>query len=518
MSTTAAQNSSGPTGRGLMGLFTDHVTKLTRANDVDIDAEAFPPGSPNNANNLQLALVSEVIVPENPQDLVAEFTDIKYFYDGKLGMGFAFKETRITRIDPGKWADSVGLRVGDEILCIQTDWEQDLIVEEYERKLPVSGKVEKVRFTPFSALQQKEKIIRLKRKGGVGMVIARKVALHDAIRAAKNMQAAFRARRDRREAHKKQATKRFFGFLGSCMEACGGNEDSRIPSLDCGSLEGGHHYEAIEDGTVLYPMLEQRESRAFVHVGGQQVRAGEPVFGRANPVFGRLAQSTADEYVVPMSEIEAMHASRQATYRERDARDRDGSYDTRDHKFNEEFDQMLESPRMSASLKVAVSPQSRGAEPVVEILSPRSNRSHHLVPGGGGSGINIAPGGASNDSLYTSIFPQKCIETLAAASEVMFTQSDGCATTTTGATETNDQDMLILVSEPSNTREPLYIQQQAMEQIQRKNEEEEKRRLDEEERQRKKAAMRAQITTRREEGQGPTGTSFVAEHDEKHAW
>jgi len=104
--------------------------------------------------------------------IMAEFSDKKFWCPGEMRsqMGFTFKDATITKTEPGKWADSAGLRVGDEIVLIQTHIAGDRIVERHTRQ--TTG--EEVPFTPFYPLTQTEKIIRLKNDAGVGFVVARR--------------------------------------------------------------------------------------------------------------------------------------------------------------------------------------------------------------------------------------------------------------------------------------------------------------------------------------------------------
>ncbi|CAD7951181.1 unnamed protein product [Amoebophrya sp. A25] len=132
-------------------------------------------------------------------DLVADFFEKKFFVPENCAkkMGFTFRGSIINKLAPDTWAWDMGLRLGDEIVRVQTDFvDEDQITEIHTRKIP-GKESEQVFFTEFANLSMKQKIVRLKRRGGVGFVITRKPLAIDLHRYASRMQAGFRARKMR---------------------------------------------------------------------------------------------------------------------------------------------------------------------------------------------------------------------------------------------------------------------------------------------------------------------------------
>ncbi|CAD7937327.1 unnamed protein product [Amoebophrya sp. A120] len=171
----------------------------------------------------------------------ADFTDKKFFCESGEQMGFVFRDNVITKVVPGRWADRSGLREFDEIVLIQTDFSDDEVVETYERKL-ASGAAELVKFTPFLPLSQRDKIIRLKRKPSVGFVIARGVNDNDVDQAARNMQAAFRGRKDR-DFVKQKKENTVWGWFSACCGIL--HQDGSSPSIDCLAIHPGQNRERV---------------------------------------------------------------------------------------------------------------------------------------------------------------------------------------------------------------------------------------------------------------------------------
>mmetsp|Transcript_13092 Transcript_13092/g.32001 ORF Transcript_13092/g.32001 Transcript_13092/m.32001 type:complete len:284 (-) Transcript_13092:383-1234(-) len=186
-------------------------------------------------NSLQLALVqqSSPLTPGVDPGSCAEFTDKKFFCDAGEQMGFVFRDNLITKTVENRWAERVGLRVGDEIVLIQTDFPEDQVVETFTRGAG-GGNEEKIAFTPFAPLSQRDKIIRLKRKNGVGFVIARRVQGADVEAASRTMQAVLRGKKDRDLVARKRAgfCGPVCGFFQSCCTVWRG-EGPELPSIDC---------------------------------------------------------------------------------------------------------------------------------------------------------------------------------------------------------------------------------------------------------------------------------------------
>jgi len=134
----------------------------------------------------------------------AEFHNKKFYCDAPK-MGFIYQDDKIIKIVPGLWADQAGLRVGDQLVRIQTEFKTDAITESDKRCIGKDKTGEKmyeiINYTDFGLLSPKDKILRLKRKGGVGFIVNREVLEDDLHDKATKLQAVYRGKKVRKSIH-----------------------------------------------------------------------------------------------------------------------------------------------------------------------------------------------------------------------------------------------------------------------------------------------------------------------------